>query len=101
MNGENRRALLENLWGSIDGAFALWIQYERESMPQTEGSGAHSRNQVRIGIDHHYFDRPRQSPHEAFAEDVAGAYGEQVVEDFGWHQTGQDDRIEIAFVIRR
>ena len=50
-------------------------------MPQTEGSGAHRGNEIRIGIDHHYFDRPRQLSHEAFAENVAGAYGEQVVED--------------------
>src|SRR5579872_765156 len=44
VNGKDGRALLENLWRSIDGTFALWIQYEREAMSQTECSGAHRGN---------------------------------------------------------
>src|SRR5262249_29698308 len=69
MDGQNCRALLENLWLTIDCPFAFRIKNEYAPRLQPGGTRSHGRYQVRIWIDHYHAQPSRQRPQKALAED--------------------------------
>src|ERR1700722_5879699 len=101
VDGQDGRALFENTWLAVNRPFTLGIQNQRPSLPQSEGTCTHGRNQVGVRIDHYGSQRARQSQHESFAEYLARAYGKNFLEHFGRQYAGQYERIEVALVIRR
>src|SRR5580692_1783910 len=100
VNRKDRRTFLESLRRAINRPFAFGVKQYHPAVPQAEGSGAHGGNQVRVRIHHDDARPPRQCPHQAFAENVAGPHREAVAKHLPWQNTSKNDRIDKALVIR-
>src|SRR5207245_1747364 len=84
VDGQDRRTFFEGSGCSINAALALWIQDEGHALTQSEGSGTHRRNKVRIRIHDHHSQNSRRGPHESGAENLACTHGERAVQDAPW-----------------
>ena len=75
---QNRRALLEPLHRAVDRALALGKQHQDLAVRQAERAGLHRRHEVRVGIDRHEVDLPRQPARERRLEILGRADEEQL-----------------------
>src|SRR3984885_15910427 len=101
MDGEDRRTFLEGFRRAVNRTLTFRIKNERKTVPESEGAGARGGPEISVWIEDNYFDGACQAAHESLAEDFAGAHGEQPAEHFHRQDAGQNERINIALMVRR